>query len=63
MKKTYMQPAMLVVKIKTPNMLNTSPDGYNRNLNNTGKDGSKALSKGRRGIFEEEVIEEDQSIW
>ena len=45
MKKTYQNPTTKVVMIKTMQMIAVS--GFNRELNNTGDNGSKAL--GRRG--------------
>ena len=54
-----MQPAMLVVKINTANMLQTSsPKYYDKETLET----SGNFSKRRRGIFQDDS-EEDQSIW
>lgn len=47
MKKTYMIPATLVMKVETAQMIATSVDGFNSSLNTTGGSGSSAL--GRRG--------------
>ena len=47
MKKTYMIPATIVMKVETTQMIATSVDGFNGSLGSTGSDGSNAL--GRRG--------------
>ncbi len=46
MKKTYINPELNVVKIATQQMLAASdPDGYDGSINNSGQDGSNALSR------------------
>ena len=59
MKKTYIQPAMLVVKINTVNPLQTSSPKYSETETQAT---SGNFSKRRRGIFQDDY-EEDQSIW
>ena len=47
MKKTYMIPATIVVKIGLTQIIAGTVEGFNRELNTTGGNGSNALS--RRG--------------
>lgn len=58
MKKTYMQPAMLVVKTNAAKMICQS----NMGINNT-KTTDVMQGKRRRGIFQDDAVEEEQSIW
>ena len=57
MKKTYMQPAMMLVKVKTEVMLQVSQLGGSTN------ETSGNATKRRRGIFQDDAVEEEQSIW
>ncbi len=63
MKKTYMQPAMLVVKTNVAKMICVS--GFSDALGKSGGEANSntVLSKRRRGIFQDDASEEDQSIW
>ena len=45
MKKTYINPEMVIVKIATQQMLAASPDGFLGGLNNSGNNGSNALGR------------------
>lgn len=57
MKKIYQNPTMRIVKVQPMQMIAESlPTGESYN-NET------VLSKRRRGIFEDEASEKEQSIW
>ena len=54
MKKTYINPEVLMTTVETEILIATSPDGFNKSLNTTGGDGSKALVKEDR---------QDYNVW
>ena len=60
MKKTYMQPAMLVVKTNVAKMICQSRMGINTDPTKTT---DVMQGKRRRGIFQDDASEEEQSIW
>lgn len=62
MKKTYMQPAMLVVKTNAAKMICVSQPKMGIN-NDPTKTTDVMQGKRRRGIFQDDASEEDQSIW
>ena len=47
MKKIYNSPTVNIVNVKLGNMIQASPDGFNKNVNQTGVDGSESLGKDR----------------
>lgn len=59
MKKTYIQPAMLVEEDTIlSQLICQSPNKQGYTVDTSGN-----LSKGRRGIFQDDDDEEEQSIW
>lgn len=64
MKKIYQNPTIKVVKMRTVQMIATSPtipEGYNKNLNNdpTSELGDGGNALGRRSLWDDEDEEED----
>lgn len=59
MKKIYQNPTMRIVKVQPMQMIAQSQ----RAIGNEYKENDVVLSKRRRGIFQDDASEEDQSIW
>lgn len=56
MKKVYIEPTMNIVKVQVSQMIAASPDGYEKNIDTTGRDGGSAL--GRSNNFD--IWEDDE---